>query len=68
MKLTIVPKRPLPVDPWDTKRVLAKRTTGETDPMLYIPIQVVLDTFLVYARAGKPIDVIIKVKGTSTLW
>jgi hypothetical protein len=61
----IIPsKSPYDVDPWKTQymnvtRVIELNGARRNIPMM-LPIQVVLDTFLVHTRAGKPIDVRVK--------
>lgn len=53
----VPPKSEWDVDPWATMIVRAARTDQFFQRKKRIPIQVVLDTFRVYATAGKPIDV-----------
>jgi hypothetical protein len=60
----VPPKSPYDVDPWKTQymnvaRVIELNGARRHMPMM-LPIQVVLDTFLVHVRAGKSIDVRVK--------
>lgn len=52
-KLTVVPSRPQPFDAWQSQLVIATRILVRG----VIPVQVILDTFLVYRNGGAPIDV-----------
>lgn len=50
---------PRPFDPWNSHRVTATRTFNDRTTIVFtsIPVQLVLDTFIVYAKQRLPIDV-----------
>lgn len=50
---------PRPLDPWASQRVTATRTFNDRTAIVFtsIPVQLVLDTFLLYAKQRLPIDV-----------
>ena len=50
---------PRPFDPWTSQRVTATRILNDRTSIVFtsIPVQLVLDTFLVYTKQQLPIDV-----------